>query len=78
MASLVSFKNGRPDRANYRQFEFKTVAGQDHFAGMAEVVFPPLFATKKGDGRSEFGDRTPSKANPELRMPNFDLLIFPT
>jgi excinuclease ABC subunit C len=38
VASLVSFKNGRPDRANYRRFKIKTVAGQDDFAGMAEVV----------------------------------------
>jgi excinuclease ABC subunit C len=38
VASLVSFKNGRPDRANYRRFRIKTVEGQDDFAGMAEVV----------------------------------------
>jgi excinuclease ABC subunit C len=38
VASLVSFKNGRPDRANYRRFKIKTIVGQDDFAGMAEVV----------------------------------------
>ncbi len=38
VASLVSFKNGRPDRANYRRFRMKTVAGQDDFACMAETV----------------------------------------
>jgi len=38
VASLVSFKNGRPDRANYRRFKIKTVVGQDDFASMAEVV----------------------------------------
>jgi excinuclease ABC subunit C len=38
VASLVSFKHGRPDRANYRRFKIKTVEGQDDFAGMAEVV----------------------------------------
>jgi excinuclease ABC subunit C len=38
VASLVSFKNGRPDRANYRRFKIKTVEGQDDFASMAEVV----------------------------------------
>ena len=38
VASLVSFKNGRPDRANYRWFKaIKTVEGQDDFASMAEV-----------------------------------------
>ncbi|MDE3065981.1 MAG: excinuclease ABC subunit UvrC [Verrucomicrobiota bacterium] len=38
VASLVSFKTGRPDRANYRRFKIKTVEGQDDFASMAEVV----------------------------------------
>ncbi|TAK98479.1 MAG: excinuclease ABC subunit UvrC, partial [Verrucomicrobia bacterium] len=38
VASLVSFKNGRPDRANYRRFKIKSVEGQDDFASMAEVV----------------------------------------
>jgi excinuclease ABC subunit C len=38
VASLVSFKNGRPDRANYRRFKIKTVEGPDDFASMAEVV----------------------------------------
>ena len=38
VASLVSFKNGRPDRSNYRRFKIKTVEGQDDFASIAEVV----------------------------------------
>jgi excinuclease ABC subunit C len=38
VASLVSFKQGRPDRANYRRFKIKSVEGQDDFASMAEVV----------------------------------------
>jgi excinuclease ABC subunit C len=38
VASLVSFKHGRPDRANYRRFKIKGVTGQDDFASMAEVV----------------------------------------
>src|SRR5437660_944517 len=38
VASLVSFRNGRPDRANYRRFKIKTVTGQDDFASVAEVV----------------------------------------
>jgi excinuclease ABC subunit C len=38
VASLVSFHNGRPDRANYRRFKIKTVQGQDDFASVAEVV----------------------------------------
>ncbi len=38
VASLVSFHNGRPDRANYRRFKIKSVEGQDDFASVAEVV----------------------------------------
>jgi excinuclease ABC subunit C len=38
VASLVSFRNGRPDRSNYRRYRIKTVAGQNDFACMAETV----------------------------------------
>jgi excinuclease ABC subunit C len=38
VASMVSFRHGRPDRANYRRFKIKTVVGQDDFACMAETV----------------------------------------
>lgn len=38
VASLISFRNGRPDRNNYRRFKIKTVEGQDDFASVAEVV----------------------------------------
>jgi excinuclease ABC subunit C len=38
VASMVSFWQGRPDRAKYRRFKMKTVTGQDDFACMAETV----------------------------------------
>src|SRR5438034_5357564 len=38
VASMVSFRNGRPDRSNYRRFRMKTVVGQDDFACLAETV----------------------------------------
>jgi excinuclease ABC subunit C len=38
VASMVCFKDGRPDRQNYRRYRIKTVEGQDDFASMAEVV----------------------------------------
>jgi excinuclease ABC subunit C len=38
VASMVSFRHGRPDRSNYRRYRIKTVAGQDDFACMAETV----------------------------------------
>ena len=39
VASLISFKNGVPDRKNYRYFKLKTVVGiVDDFASMREAV----------------------------------------
>ena len=39
VASLVSFKNGIPDRKNYRHFRLKTVIGKvDDFASVREAV----------------------------------------
>jgi excinuclease ABC subunit C len=38
VASMVCFKDGKPDRQNYRRYRIKTVEGQDDFASMAEVV----------------------------------------
>jgi excinuclease ABC subunit C len=35
---MVSFRDGKPDRSNYRRFRIKTVTGQDDFACMAETV----------------------------------------
>jgi excinuclease ABC subunit C len=38
VASMVSFENNLPDKRQYKKFKIKTVAGQDDFASMAEVV----------------------------------------
>jgi excinuclease ABC subunit C len=38
VASMVSFRDGKPDRSNYRRYRIKTVTGQDDFACMAETV----------------------------------------
>jgi excinuclease ABC subunit C len=38
VASVVAFRNGRPDRANYRRLRIKDVDGQDDFACIAEAV----------------------------------------
>lgn len=38
VASVVAFRNGRPDRANYRRLRIKDVEGQDDFACIAEAV----------------------------------------
>jgi excinuclease ABC subunit C len=73
VASLVSFKNGRPDRANYRRFKIKTVGGQDDFASMAEVVKRRyLRLLNEGRARSpsepqrRAGDSAPYQNMPDL------------
>ncbi len=38
VASMVSFRDGIPDKNNYRRYRIRTVEGQDDFASMAEVV----------------------------------------
>ncbi|GAB4173360.1 MAG: excinuclease ABC subunit UvrC [Terrimicrobiaceae bacterium] len=38
VASMVRFKDGVPDRSNYRRFRITGTRGQDDFASMAEVV----------------------------------------
>src|ERR1019366_6513189 len=51
VASLVSFRNGRPDRANYRRFKIRSVEGQDDFASVAEVLrrrYTRVLAESKG------------------------------
>lgn len=38
VGSMVSFRDGKPDKRNYRRFRIKTVEGIDDFASIAEVV----------------------------------------
>ena len=38
VASMVVFKNGKPDKKEYRKFKIKSVEGADDFAMMQEVV----------------------------------------
>jgi excinuclease ABC subunit C len=85
VASLVSFKNGRPDRANYRRFKIKTVEGQDDFASMAEVVrrrYSRLLRESRGkneDGGLRIEDgkgcaRPSSILNPPSSLPDLILI----
>jgi excinuclease ABC subunit C len=38
VGSMVQFRDGKPDKNNYRRFKIKTVEGIDDFASIAEVV----------------------------------------
>jgi excinuclease ABC subunit C len=63
VGSGVSFQDGEPDKANYRRYKVKGVAGQDDFAMLHEVVsrrlrraigegsFPDLFVIDGGKGQ---------------------------
>jgi excinuclease ABC subunit C len=64
VASMVCFRNGKPDESAYRRYRIRTVQGQDDFASMAEVVqrrysrllregakFPSLIIVDGGKGQ---------------------------
>jgi len=38
VGSMVQFRNGRPDKSNYRRFRIRTVEGIDDFKAISEVV----------------------------------------
>lgn len=38
VGSMVQFRNGKPDKSNYRRFKIQTVETIDDFASMAEVI----------------------------------------
>jgi len=85
VASLVSFKNGRPDRVNYRRFKIKTVEGQDDFASMAEVVkrrYSRLLNESKVEGRESSAKglesrlQAANRLKPELQTSNLPNLIL--
>ena len=80
VASLVSFKHGRPDRANYRRFKIKGVTGQDDFASMAEVVRRRYARLKQAAKEMEDGRWKMGRASAGLSpTPNSQLptAIFP-
>ena len=67
VASMVSFKNGVPDKANYRRYRIKGVKGQNDFASMAEVVRRRyarvlLEASEQNPDVAEFSQENPHDA----------------
>ncbi len=38
VASMVTFENGEPDKSRYRRFRIRSLAGQDDFGAMREVL----------------------------------------
>jgi excinuclease ABC subunit C len=62
VASMVSFRHGRPDRSNYRRFRMKTVVGQDDFACMAETIRRRYTRVLREAGETPIGEKAPAPA----------------
>ncbi|MEY2551050.1 MAG: excinuclease subunit, partial [Verrucomicrobiota bacterium] len=67
VASMVCFRNGVPDKDNYRRYRIRTVEGQDDFASMAEVVRRRysrvlLEARQENLDAAEFSQENPAEA----------------
>jgi excinuclease ABC subunit C len=80
VASMVSFKNGVPDKANYRRYRIRTVKGQNDFASMAEVVrrrYSRILqeARELHPDAAEFSQENPQEALERLRRENADFML---
>src|SRR3954471_6422909 len=67
VASMVCFRDGVPDKENYRRYRVRTVEGQDDFASMAEVVRRRysrvlLQAREANPDAAEFSQENPAEA----------------
>src|SRR5213075_1492013 len=67
VASMVCFRDGVPDKDNYRRYRIRTVEGQDDFASMAEVVRRRysrvlLEARDANPDTAEFSQENPAEA----------------
>jgi excinuclease ABC subunit C len=90
VAGMVVFRNGRPLKAAYRKFRIKTVAGQDDYASMREVVSRRVseYFKQKNSGESEGFGRLPdlilldggrgqvSAVSPVLKEAGLDIPLF--
>jgi excinuclease ABC subunit C len=80
VASMVCFRDGVPDRANYRRYRIKIVGGQDDFASMAEVVRRRyarvlLEAKTQHPGDAEFSQENPADAMDRLSRPGGNFAV---
>src|SRR5256714_10517174 len=67
VASMVCFRDGVPDKNCYRRYRIRTVAGQDDFASMAEVVrrrYSRILLEARGadPDAAEFSQENPAEA----------------
>ena len=59
VAGMVVFENGRPLKSAYRKFKIKTVAGQDDYGSMREVIARRLAEYRKDPESGEGFGRLP-------------------
>ncbi len=82
VASMVCFRDGVPDKNNYRRYRIRTVAGQDDFASMAEVVRRRyvrilLEARETNTDAAEFSQENPAEAIGRAADRNFVAVRLP-
>ena len=49
VASLVTLRDGRPDKSSYKRFRVRDLAGQDDFAAIAQVVRRHFLRVREGE-----------------------------
>jgi len=74
VASMVCFLDGRPANSEYRRYRIRTVAGQDDFASMAEVVrrrYSRVLLENRAQhpDDAEFSQEAPAEALARLASP---------
>jgi excinuclease ABC subunit C len=87
VASMVRFKDGVPDNANYRRYRIRAVTGQNDFISMAEVIRRRfsriLLEGAKADPDAEFSQEAPREAmmrlatNQESKIRNQKFVSLP-
>ncbi|RZN39780.1 MAG: excinuclease ABC subunit C [Methanosarcinales archaeon] len=82
VGSMVQYREGKPDKSNYRRFKIRTVEAIDDFAAIAEVVRRRYARLKKENGEFpdliivDGGKGQLSSARAELEKLNLDIPII--
>jgi excinuclease ABC subunit C len=73
VASMVRFRNGVSDNANYRRYRIRVVSGQNDFAAMAEVIrrrFSRILLQARSSEDAEFSQETPLEVMRRMEVEN--------
>jgi excinuclease ABC subunit C len=69
VASMVVFEDGKPKRSDYKRFKIKTVAGNDDFASMQEVLRRRFKRALTGQLRQEGEEGTWQESEDDSQVP---------